>query len=243
MQWGTFGFVHIASLLLAVCAIVCLYFLLRKFSKKTQTLVLGVLSLSGIAAILFNLLMWGSPWEYLPLHLCSLTALLLPFAVFFRSKILGNLLNLWNFGALLAVVLNHAQAEFTLDSATFWFYFVPHVLEFSIPLLLLKLKLVEKDYRCIPATLGITLGMFTLVHLANKLLNAMFITKGITDSAGEILQVNYMYTIRPENPVLVMLHSILPVEYWYLYLAIPLVAVFLGIIYAPQLFHRYVRKK
>ena len=169
--------------------------------------------------------------------------MVLPFAVFTRSKVLGNLLNLWNFGALLAVVLNHAQADFTLDSATFWFYFAPHVLEFSIPLLLLKLKLVEKDYRCIPATLGITVGMFTLVHLVNKLLNAMFIAKGITDSAGEILQVNYMYTIIPENPVLVMLHNILPVEYWYLYLAIPLVVLFLGIVYAPQLIHRYVRKK
>lgn len=243
MKWGTFGIVHIASLLLAVCAILCLYLLLRKLSKKAQTLILGVLSLSGIAAILFNLLMWGAPWEYLPLHLCSLNAMLLPFAVFFRSKVLGNLLNLWNFGALLAVVLNQAQAEFTLDSATFWFYFVPHVLEFAIPLLLFKLKLVEKDYRCIPVTLGLTLGMFTLVHLANKLLNSMFIAKGITDSAGEILRVNYMYTIQPENPVLVMLHNILPVEYWYLYLTLPLIILFLGIVYASQLTQRFFRKK
>ena len=243
MAWGTFGTVHIASLLLAAGAMVGLYFILRTLSQKLQTLILGILSFSGIAAIVYNLIMWDSPWEYLPLHLCSWTAMVLPFAVFTRSKVLGNLLNLWNFGALLAVVLNHAQADFTLDSATFWFYFAPHVLEFSIPLLLLKLKLVEKDYRCIPATLGITVGMFTLVHLVNKLLNAMFIAKGITDSAGEILQVNYMYTIIPENPVLVMLHNILPVEYWYLYLAIPLVVLFLGIVYAPQLIHRYVRKK
>ncbi len=243
MKWGTFGVVHITSLLLAVCAMVGLYFLLRRFSKRVQTLVLGVLSLSGIAAIIFNLLMWDSPWEYLPLHLCSLNAMLLPFAVFFRSKVLGNLLNLWNFGALLAVVLNHAQAEFTLDSPTFWFYFVPHVLEFSIPLFLLKLKLVEKDYRCIPTTLGLTVGMFTFVHLANKLLNSMFIAKGILGSDGEILQVNYMYTIVPENPVLIMLHNILPVEYWYLYLTLPLVILFLGIVYAPQLIRRFGRKK
>ncbi len=242
MKWGTFGIVHIASLLLAVCAIICLYFLLRKLSKKVQTLVLGILSLSGTAAILFNLLMWGSPWEYLPLHLCSLNAMLLPFAVFFRSRVLGNLLNLWNFGALLAVVLNHAQAEYTLDSLTFWFYFVPHVLEFSIPLLLFKLKLVEKDYRCIPATLVLTVGMFTLVHLANKLLNSMFIAKEILGSDGEILQVNYMYTIVPENPVLVMLHNLWPVEYWYLYLTLPLVILFLGLVYAPQLFRRFCRK-
>ena len=242
IEWGSFGIVHLTSLVIAASAMIGLYFALRKASKKVQTLVLGILSFSGIAAIVFNLLMWHAPWEYLPLHLCSLNAILLPFAVFFRSRILGNLLNLWNFGALLAVVLNQAQAEFTLDSLTFWFYFVPHVLEFSIPLLLFKLKLVEKDYRCIPATMGLTLAMFTLVHLANKLLNSMFIAKGITDSAGEILQVNYMYTIMPENPVLVMLHNILPAEYWYLYLTLPLIILFLGIVYAPQLFRRFCRK-
>ena len=243
MKWGTFGIVHIATLWLAAAAMVGLYFLLKNRSQKTQTIVLGILSFSGIAAVLFNLLSWGRPWVYLPLHLCSLNAMVLPFAVFFRSKVLGNLLNLWNLGALLAVVLNHAQAGFLLNSWTFVFYFIPHVLEFAIPLLLFKLKLVEKDDRCIPATIGITLGMFTLVHLANKLLNAHFIAEGILNSAGEQLQVNYMYTIIPENPVLVMLHNILPLEYWYLYLTIPIILVYLLIVYAPQLIGRIKKKQ
>ncbi len=242
MKWGTFGLVHIATLLLAAAAMVGLYFILKKASQKVQTAVLGILSLSGIGAIVFNLLTWGSPWEYLPLHLCSLNALLLPFAVFFRSRVLGNVLNLWNLGALLAVVLNHAQADFLLNSWTFIFYFIPHVLEFAIPLLLFKLKLVEKDYRCMPATLGITLGMFTLVHLANKALNAMFAARGIVNSAGEILKVNYMYTIVPENPVLVMLHNLLPKEYWYLYLTLPLILIYLLIVYAPQLIKEFRAK-
>lgn len=243
MKWGTFGAVHITTLLLAFAAMAGLYLLLKNRSQKNQTLILGILSFSGIAAIVFNLVTWGSPWEYLPLHLCSLNALVLPFAVFSRSKVLGNLLNLWNFGALLAVVLNHAQAEFALNSWVFVFYFIPHVLEFAIPLLLFKLKLVKKDYRFIPSTLGITLGMFTLVHLLNKLLNAFFIAEGILNSGGEQLQVNYMYTITPENPVLVMLHNWLPVEYWYLYLTIPLIVVYLLIIYAPQLAKSFSRKQ
>ena len=243
MKWGSFGAVHITTLLLAGAAMIGLYFLLKNRSQKTQTLVLGTLSFSGIAAIIFNLVTWGSPWEYLPLHLCSLNAMILPFAVFFRSKVLGNLLNLWNFGALLAVVLNQAQAEFLLCSWTFVFYFIPHVLEFTIPLLLFKLKLVQKDYRCIPATLGITLGMFTLVHLLNKLLNAYFVAAGILNSAGEQLQVNYMYTIIPENPVLVILHNWLPVEYWYLYLTLPLIVVYLLIIYMLQLVKSFSRKQ
>ena len=89
MKWGSFGAAHLASLALAAALIIALYFLLRKASRPVQTAVLGVLSFSGIAAIIFNLVTWGSPLEYLPLHLCSLNALLLPIVVFTRNKHLG----------------------------------------------------------------------------------------------------------------------------------------------------------
>ena len=69
MTWGSFGVVHITSLVLGVALIIGLYFLLKRFSQKTQTVVLGILSFAGIGAILFNLLTWGSPLEYLPLQL------------------------------------------------------------------------------------------------------------------------------------------------------------------------------
>ena len=89
MKWGTFGPVHILTLILGAVMVVGLYYSLKKASKKVQTLVLGILSFSGIAAIVYNLLMWGSPLQYLPLHLCSINALLLPIVVFTRSKTLG----------------------------------------------------------------------------------------------------------------------------------------------------------
>ena len=38
MLWGSYGLVHIASLLLSVAMITGLYFLLRKRSEKTQTI-------------------------------------------------------------------------------------------------------------------------------------------------------------------------------------------------------------
>ena len=123
MLWGSFGVVHMASLALGAALIVGLYFLLRCFSPKVQTVVLGILSFSGIAAVIFNLVTWGSPYEYLPLHLCSLNALVLPFAVFFRNKTASNLLLLWSLGAIMALVVNTAQANFEICSATFFFYF------------------------------------------------------------------------------------------------------------------------
>lgn len=243
MKWGTFGPVHLATLLLAALGVTGLYFALKHKSQKTQTLVLGILSLSGIAAVVFNLLAWGSPWEYLPLHLCSLNALVLPFAVFTRSKRLSNLLLLWSLGAVMAVVMNHAQANFQIRSWTFFFYFVPHVLEFAIPVLLFKLGLVEKDPRCILSTLLITVGMLTAVHFINLGLNAFFTAYRITNSAGDLIQVNYMYTLTPENPVLALFRKAIPYRYWYLYGILPVIALYLLAVYAPQLIHHPVRKK
>ena len=122
MTWGTFGAVHILSLLASAAIIAILYALLKNKPQKTQIAVLGVLSFAGIAAIIFNLFAWNSPLEYLPLHLCSLAAMVLPFAVFTRSRTLNNLLLLWGLGALMALVINHAQAHFEVFSWTFFFY-------------------------------------------------------------------------------------------------------------------------
>lgn len=79
-----------------------LYFLLKRLPDKWKIAILGVLSFSGIAAIVYNLPKWNTPLEYLPLHLCSLNALVLPFAVLFRNKALCNLLPVWSLGALAA---------------------------------------------------------------------------------------------------------------------------------------------
>ena len=239
MKWGSFGPVHLASLAVGGAIIVGLYFALRKVPRKVQQLVLGVLSLSGMAAVIYNLVTWGSPLEYLPLHLCSLNALVLPFAVVTRSKTLGNLLLLWSLGALAAVVVNTAQAEFEIFSATFCFYFFPHVLEFGIPILLFKLGLVEKDEKCIGTTLLITVATYTVIHFINMTINVWASAHEILNQAGERLQVNYMYSLVPEIPLMQMFYDWVPYQYWYLYCVIPIVAVYLGIVYAPQLLRRF----
>jgi uncharacterized membrane protein YwaF len=110
MTWGSFGLVHILSLVAAALMVAALYFILKNRTRKVQTLVLGVLSFSGIAAIIYNLVLWGTPWQYLPLQLCSINALLLPFAVFTRNKTVCNLLLVWSLGALAALVLNTEMA-------------------------------------------------------------------------------------------------------------------------------------
>lgn len=229
ITWGSFGPVHMITFVVAIGMILGLYFLLRNRSARVQTLVLGVLSLSGVAAILFNLIAWDSPVEYLPLHLCSLTAIALPIAVFTHSQRLGNLLLLWSLGAIMAVVINTAQANYNLLSWTFAFYYFPHTLQFGIPILMIRLGLVRKDPRCIGSTLGITAIAYTLVHLCNVLINSHM------SLIGSSIRVNYMYSIQPANPVLQLFYSLIPHPYWYMFLILPIILVYLGLVYLPEL--------
>ena len=74
MVWGHFSVAHWVSLLAAVMLFVGLYLILRKAPEWVQNVVLGILSFSGVVAMLHNWIRWGD----LPLQLCSLTAMLLP---------------------------------------------------------------------------------------------------------------------------------------------------------------------
>ena len=233
MKWGTFGPVHLLSLLFAVALITGLYYLLKSAKKGVQIAVLGVLSFSGIAAIIFNLVVWDAPVMYLPLHLCSINALLLPFAVFTRSKTLGNLLLVWSLGALAALVMNQAVAEATLTEWTFVFYYFPHILEFGIPILLFRLGLVRKDIRCIGSTIVISMAIYTLVHFTNRSINFFYQAEQIM-YGDSVAHVNYMYSLMPDNPLLQLFYQVIPHQYWYIYMIVPILVVYLLAVYAPQ---------
>ena len=235
MEWGFFTITHMITLVFAALIPIGLYFVLKKASRKVQTAVLGVLSFSGIAAIIYNLVTWGEPLAYLPLHLCSINALLLPIVVFTRNKTLGNLLLVWCLGALAALIMNNAMATAKLFDGPFCFYYFPHILEFGIPILLFKLGLVEKDAKCIFSTLAITMAIYTLVHFANVGINAYCLENQFSYNGTDILQVNYMYSVHPDNPLLALFYQVIPHTYWYMYLICPILAGYLLLVYLPQL--------
>lgn len=232
MIWGAFGAVHLLSLALSAAMILLLYLFLKKRSEKVQGQILFVLSFAGIGAIAFNLLQWGSPLEYLPLHLCSLAALLLPFAVKTNNRTVNNLLLLWGLGALIALVLNTEQANYKVFSWTFAFYYIPHTLEAGLVWLQFALKRAKLDAKCIPSTLGITLGAYALVHGINVLINNYCQAHQVLDWAGNVIKVNYMFSITPTNP---LLQAIYTRPYWYMFGILPIILVYLGLVYHKQL--------
>lgn len=244
MIWGTFSAAHIISLLAAVAIIVGLYFAIFKLSQKWQIIILGILSFSGIAAIIYNLVAWNSPIEYLPFHLCSINAILLPIVVFTRNKTLGNLLLFWSLGAVFALVLNTSMAEAELFSMPFNFFYFPHIFEFGIPIILFKLGIIKKDFKCIPSTLGITLGIFITVHFINLGLNAYCIANNVIDYAGNIIQVNYMFTMFHDNiPLLSTFYALIHYPFWYLLFVLPIIAIYLGVVYLKQIIGYFKEKK
>lgn len=243
MTWGFFSAAHIISLAIGVASIIGLHFILKKKGDRTKTLVLGILSFSGIAAIIYNLLAWGSPLEYLPLHLCSLNAMVLPIAVFTRNKTLNNLLLLWSVGALFALIMNNSVAQTPIFGWVFFFYYFPHVLELGIPILMFTFKLTKKDVRCITSTMVITLSSYTVIHFINLLVNAYTASHNILDSSSNVIKVNYMFSIYPENPLLDLFYSIIPCQYWYMYLSFAVVIVYLSAVYAVDIVRLIRRSK
>lgn len=231
MVWGNFTPAHIITLFLAAAMVAGLGLGLRKASKTVQLVVLGVLSFSGIAAIIFNLVAWDDPLQYLPLHLCSINAMLLPVAVLTRNKVIGNLLLVWCLGAVAAIILNYEVINIKINSWTFFFYYFPHVMEFGIPVLLISLGLVKKDPRCILSTIAISAVIYTAVHFCNLYINAN------TEET-----VNYMFSIRSTNPLTDLFYRILPYEYWYMYLVFPILIVYLLVVYLPEIL-RYIKNK
>lgn len=242
--WGIFGIAHILTWPIAAGIIIALYFIIKGRSEKTQRIVLTVLSLSGISAIIFNLVNWGSPLEYLPLHLCSINAVLLPIALITKNKAIGNMLVVWCLGALAAVLMNfYPESVSDLYGPTFLFFYLPHVFEFGIPIIAFKLGIIKLDYKTIPTTLVITAAIYTVIHFINLGLVDYVISHDLRDYAGEYLHINYMYSLKTEGFALLnVFWNILPYSYWYMYLVFPIIAVYLGIVYLPQILKEKSKK-
>ena len=230
LKWGSFTPTHFISLAVAVLISVGLHFLLRKKSEKVQTWVLFVLSLYGIFALIYEIIVWGipsTPLQYLPLHMCAYNALLTPVLVLTKNKVLGNMLPLFATGAAIALIFNSIQAEYTILSFTFFSYFATHTLGTAIPYLMLSLGHIKPSPRCVLPTAATTLGLYTISHFANLIINAYLVNTNILDWQGEVIQVNYMFSVHPQgNPLLSLFWSIIPFPYFYMLCALPIIVIY-----------------
>lgn len=228
LKWGSFTPVHLISLVFSVLIPVGIHFLLRKRSERTQLTVLFILSLLGPFALAYDIIVWGipsTPLQYLPLHMCSYNALLTPVLVLTRNKFLGNLLPLFSVGAAIALVFNSIQAEYSIFSFVFLLYYLSHTFGASIPFLMFSLGHIKTHPKYILPSTAATLGIYTLSHFANLIINDYLADVNFVDYAGDLIQVNYMFSIHPQgNPMLLFFWGLIPYQYFYMLAAIPIAA-------------------
>ena len=228
MVWGTFTSVHIGTLVCAFLLMVLLYNVLVNKSRKTQILTLLVLSEAVLGVVVYNMFKPEFNIENAPFSLWSLSAVLLPYAVISRRKWICNLLILWPIESLTLLIFNYDMADVNVISSEFFIYFLTHTLIFAIPLLLFWLKLVERDYKYMKRSLIFTALVYTGVHFFNVAMGTNFLYS--QSHAG--------------NELFALFRTLVPLDYWYMYLIIPFFVFYLSWWYLPEILdHRRKTKR
>lgn len=233
--WGTF---HIITLICPIVLILLLYFILKNKELKVKKIFLFTFSLIGVVCMLIDMFYRIELiWYNLPFHLCTLTGIIIPIVILTQNKYLGNLILLWSLGALGALIFNLSETDLYTYNLDLWLYFLPHLIEVSLPITLILLKMIKFDFKTIPSTLLITFIAYTFAHILNYTYN--------TYSTNEIgILSNFMFSYTHENnPFLLILYSLCPYRYFYMLLLFPFILLFLILLYLPQIIKNIKFKK
>jgi hypothetical protein len=79
------------------------------------------------------------------------------------------------------------------------------------------------------------MAIYTLVHFINLAINNYCTANALTNPSGEIIQVNYMYSLFAPVPLMQAMHNLIPHSYWYMYVVVPFVVIYLGVVYLPEI--------
>ena len=237
MPWGSFSNVHLMTLAIAVLINVSIYLILKTTTRVKQLFVLFFLSLFGAGVVVVDIVLNKADiLRNLPLSFWALNALLLPVAIFTRSKRLSNRLLIWSAASIIALVVNTDMANVDVFSWEFLIYFTMHLLGAGIPILLFELGLVQRNTKTVKATVISTVLTYIGVHMINLTINSF---NGWTVNDG----VNYMATLQPTTELLDFFYAIIPAEFWYMILALPALLLYILYWYLPEILDQRRRRK
>lgn len=178
-------------------------------------------------------------WYNLPFHLCTLNGFVIPFVALTQNKRLGNSILLWSFGALGALIFNLSETDLYTYNLDLWLYFLPHLIEVSLPIAMILLKIVKFDYKNMVSTLILTFSIYTIVHFINVGIEKYFLVH-----LNQVVYPNYFFSMNHCNsPFLVFFWNILPYRYFYLLLILPLIFILFAIIYGHQIINVIKEKR
>lgn len=217
--WGHFSAIHVMSLIFALLVVVALFLSLVNKPRRYQILLLFTISLIIAAVTIYNTFTSEDITKNLPLTLWGLSSLLLPYAVLTRKPWVCNLLLLWSAESILILIYNQERAAMNILTFEFLGYFLTHIFIAGIPLVVFWLKLVKRDPKYIPFSLLTTTLAYTVAHFVNI-------------ACG----TNYLYSINHEGiELFAFFRALIPNDYWYMFLMIPLFFLYLAWWYFPEL--------
>ncbi len=193
--------------------------------KRGWMLGLGLLTLASSLAFQIAFPLNPPPegwpvWQNLPLHLCSICSLLMPFAAWFDWAPLRAVLFYPGAIAGIATLVSARPAEQghpLLDPRSlFW---VAHELNAIVPFLLVSLALYRPTARQALQSLGYVIAFASVVILPVDFALRAWVDPG----------ANYFYLFSPEGAeILELLWSVIPVPFLYV---LPLLALVLPLLY------------
>jgi hypothetical integral membrane protein (TIGR02206 family) len=207
-----------------------IYFLLRRRSLKTKTIVLFAICLFNIGLYLFKLSYnsrydWFNIWEYLPFDLCGLSLIFCPLALLFKSKLLKNYVYFIAApgGALALIVPNGAFLGSSIFTPQNIMFYLLHMIIAIFGFLFLSLGFFKLSLKDMLKSSVFFLFLALFMHGFNTLVG----TIGLGHP-------NYFFTMySPQNPLLDIFWKLIGVKFFYLLPALPILVGLNAAMYFP----------
>ncbi len=180
-----FGIWHILFLLAFIGFAILLEKYLKKFNKEQRYFII-----LGLALILFFKLLCRFSFvrvqDYqnvkgfmgaLPFYVCSFGMLLLPFAIFSRSRVFQGILFLVNMPGAIIVLVNPSTGPTNIFHYNVMYFFVTHIMLFGITMML-PIYLEGKPNRQIAKVTGLVLAVYFIFMVGLNSI-AINLSKGI----------------------------------------------------------------
>lgn len=223
-----FNVTHFLVLGFTVGLAVSVYYLLRKKSMKTRRTVLICIAGTNAFSYFIDILRQhgtSNIWENLPLHLCGLSLFICLYSIIFRNKLVRSFVYfIASPGAFMALLTpNSANLGISLFTVDNLFFYGNHLFITVFGFWLVTLGFVRLNIKLMLKSCAMFFVIAGIMHFINLAIYGL----GLGDA-------NYFFTrTTPGNPLLDIFWKIMPVSFFYLLPALPILVVVCYLLYVP----------
>jgi hypothetical integral membrane protein (TIGR02206 family) len=221
-----FGNSHLAVLAILFSGSLSIWFLVPKLNLNIQKITKNLLLIGLILQFaIFNLWHWYfatyNITRFLPLHLCTISVLLLIFTLIFDNKFVNKLVLFWSpVSAFLAIILPDIATSENFPSFRFVEFFSSHVLIIWAVIFIFRIQKTFVSFKDFLVAFACLVGVLPFVYGINLVLGS-----------------NYMYLMNKASGGQM---SFLPTEPWHI---AGLLGIFLVVFFVEYLVYTFGSRK